>query len=318
MKFKTVYRNPYQIEHNFFITLYKYVSTKSETLIGVLFRRLIGLLFKRLAFDFVKKGVKLYTRATLDQNHTFSARSTNSQFHSIYFSEYADCYEPDVFGAIINMLPENGTIVDVGANWGHHSFFAAMEKNATVFSFEPNPTVYRDLADIRVDLKLENSVHIYNCGLSSADTNFTLTQIGFESGVGSVSESFVTDRLLLKNWLSKILEKPIKHIVHCKTLDKILINEKKRIDLIKLDCEGVELEVLRGATKTIIKDRPNIVFELHTDENADNYKCFKDFFFDLNYSLFIINADISDNSWTLSKIDRLNTNAHYNLFAMSN
>ena len=41
----------------------------------------------------------------------------------------------------------------------------------------------------------------------------------------------------------------------------MLLAQNKKIDFIKIDVEGAELGVLRGATELIKRDRPVIVFE---------------------------------------------------------
>jgi len=42
----------------------------------------------------------------------------------------------------------------------------------------------------------------------------------------------------------------------------------EKLDFIKVDVEGAELEVIRGATRPIEKDRPRILVECHERENA--------------------------------------------------
>jgi hypothetical protein len=50
--------------------------------------------------------------------------------------------------------------------------------------------------------------------------------------------------------------------VTCRTLDQILEEENiKRLDLIKIDVEGLEYNVLRGGYNSIRQFRPYIIFE---------------------------------------------------------
>jgi FkbM family methyltransferase len=79
-------------------------------------------------------------------------------------------------------------------------------------------------------------------------------------------------------------------IVNMTTLDTFLsINQLPRIDLIKIDVEGFELEVLKGATSTISKLKPVILYEdwgqIHN--SLDKTIEIAAFLTDLNYSLFV-------------------------------
>jgi FkbM family methyltransferase len=79
------------------------------------------------------------------------------------------------------------------------------------------------------------------------------------------------------------------------TLDVRLLGEggaPTRVDFIKIDVEGGELSVLRGATKTIEKYRPLIYFEflpLYATRYGFGYEDFVRFFAPLGYSLHWIN-----------------------------
>ena len=62
--------------------------------------------------------------------------------------------------------------------------------------------------------------------------------------------------------------------------------EKKKIDKIngiKIDVDGIDMEVLEGAKKIIIKNRPSIIIE-HYSQNLI------DFFFPLNYDLYTLSS----------------------------
>lgn len=71
------------------------------------------------------------------------------------------------------------------------------------------------------------------------------------------------------------------------TLDNIL-REYDRVDFIKIDVEGFEPEVIRGALQMIQKHRPIIYFEFleqYAVRHGFNYGTFQDLFAGLNYEL---------------------------------
>jgi hypothetical protein len=72
-----------------------------------------------------------------------------------------------------------------------------------------------------------------------------------------------------------------------------------RVDLIKIDVEGAELEVLRGSKRIIEKFHPIIVFE-HGLGASDHYNTKPEdiiqFFDSLQYQLFTLKGFIEDES----------------------
>jgi hypothetical protein len=59
--------------------------------------------------------------------------------------------------------------------------------------------------------------------------------------------------------------------VEIETLDQqrfVSYGGSGRIDLLKIDVEGAELDVLRGGRNTIERDRPKILFECWADERG--------------------------------------------------
>jgi FkbM family methyltransferase len=71
------------------------------------------------------------------------------------------------------------------------------------------------------------------------------------------------------------------------TLDSII--EKLHIDnirLIKIDVEGAEIEVIKGAIKTIVKHRPTIIVEVWFSNIAEFVKLM----FKLNYRIKVLST----------------------------
>lgn len=62
-------------------------------------------------------------------------------------------------------------------------------------------------------------------------------------------------------------EERIRRTVEVTTLDAVVASEGRRLDLMKMDTEGSELDVLIGAERTIEASHPDIVMEITLDGN---------------------------------------------------
>ncbi len=144
---------------------------------------------------------------------------------------------------IINKyLPDEAVILDIGANIGSHSVYWALERNAKkVYSFEPLEYTYEILKQNIQLNSLEERVKIFNFGLYNADTKASVNSYN-QANIGNTSFS----------------PNNTGHF-ELKTLDSLKIPEK--IDLMKIDVEGAEVEVLLGAENTIKANKPVIVIE---------------------------------------------------------
>jgi FkbM family methyltransferase len=317
---KVKYLNPYSIEENLLIKTYKYCKKKSSNRLSSYWSYLVLILFRRIAFALLARGIKLPTTAYYKEKK-FIARSTNSQFHSIYFEDYNLIYEPDVFAVIELFLPQDGVFIDVGSNWGHHSFIAALEKNAKVYSFEPNHSVFADLMSIARSLDCETRVRGFNVGCGASEGKLELTQLGFESGVGSLSREFLRNRQDAIRWPERLInwitfKKDIKDAVVVRKLDD-LINLNVKVDVIKIDVEGAELECLNGATSILSSSRPKVLFELHTDADG-SIGSFATFFETLNYKLYIVEPNIEKDECAFHDLTTLTPFKQYNILASAN
>lgn len=153
------------------------------------------------------------------------------------------------------------TFVDAGANYGFHSaYFAA--SGCEVYSFEPNPNCAPHFAALA---KLNGwSTQWTTCGLGAHESQLML---GFPPG----EEWFgtcVSAAQKRADWT--YIEVPIK------TLDSMTLSERGDI-VLKIDTEGFELPVLRGAVNTVATRCSHVIFEslikdASRDEIADFFQ----------------------------------------------
>jgi FkbM family methyltransferase len=133
------------------------------------------------------------------------------------------------------------TIFDVGANYGQYSTMAIkkLKDNIRIYAFEPQKKAFQALVN---QVKYPN-FQAFNEGLG----NDCKTEVLYNQIEGSVFGS------LNKSSHEHVPEELVnKEEVYIETLDKFC--EKQHIDhieLLKIDVEGYEMEVLKGARKMI-------------------------------------------------------------------
>lgn len=166
---------------------------------------------------------------------------------NIFFNQ--SFYELEMLEDIRSRIGEGKVIIDIGANIGNHSiFFGKICKAKKVFSFEPQCKVF-DVLKKNINInELENIVSLYNIGLGSEEKKVSLE---------------VIDE---KNCGSNKLNLDKSGNIDVKLLDDIV---EERIDLIKIDVEGMELEVLKGAKNILSKYKPILYIEAATKEELE-------------------------------------------------
>lgn len=193
-------------------------------------------------------------------------------------------YEPAVvrvFCDILAQLSPQDSIIDIGANIGYYTVIAAaalaLRSTASVHSFEPNPSIYAELA--------QNITH----------NHFTNVRVN-QQGVGDVTSEmtlYVNPTAITYSSLRRTQEFLTDEIhVPIITLDEYAQAQHiAKVGLIKLDVEGGELLVLKGAAQILARDHPILIYE----EFEGGYKQFgystrnvRTFLTDLGYHLFAI------------------------------
>jgi FkbM family methyltransferase len=170
-------------------------------------------------------------------------------------------YEPEGLHVVGRRLAAGGVFVDVGANCGLYTLFAAraVGRAGRVVAFEPSPREFRRLRDA-VALNGFTQVALHQAAVSDAPGVVTLriAEPGF-AGHNTMAERFAYDRVVAAEVAS----------VPAVTLDAALA-ALPRLDMIKLDIEGAELRALRGAAATLARLRPALLLEVYEDALAGN------------------------------------------------
>jgi FkbM family methyltransferase len=150
----------------------------------------------------------------------------------------------------LRQLPAGSVICDVGANVGTTALAASyIVPDCQVISFEPSPLA---LACLRRTVSVNN---LHNVEIIEA-------AVGARVGQMAMAETeFLAGSHLLP--VGKATRDAGTAIVSVVTLDDVLLRQKEisRLDLIKIDVEGFELDVLDGAMLTIERFRPRMVIE---------------------------------------------------------
>ena len=150
---------------------------------------------------------------------------------------------------IINSISDNNKVsLDIGANLGLFTYFMS-RSSKKVYAFEPNPYPLEHLKNV-----IDDNVEIVPIAIGDID--------------GIVKLSIPKNR---KGWSSNgasikniELNEGIQYEVSIRKIDSL---EIENIGLIKIDVEGAELEVLKGALKTI-SGRPAVRISSAVDNSA--------------------------------------------------
>ena len=151
--------------------------------------------------------------------------------------------------AVLRELSPGDVAVDVGANKGAYLYWMrrAVGPGGSVFAFEPQPGLARYLESISARMRWRNVV-VRECALSDSAGPRILNVPGWENSPGaSLEEAAASPGARARE-------------VAADTLDRQLEGAGP-IAFLKVDVEGHELPVFRGAARTLAQFRPTLLFE---------------------------------------------------------
>ena len=165
-------------------------------------------------------------------------------------------YERQTKAALRNLVSPGTLVLDIGANIGAHTLHLAQLVGATgrVMAFEPTDFAFRKLSrNLGLNPSLASRVEAHHCFLTADDR-------------ANVPEA------IYSSWpLARQAGLHAKHLgremqtqaARARSLDSILSERADRkVQLVKLDVDGFECDVLRGATSMLRNMRPTFVMEL--------------------------------------------------------
>lgn len=155
-------------------------------------------------------------------------------------------YEAEELDLMRSFLRPGHVVLDVGANVGYPTriFARGVGPTGRVLAFEPNPLIFPILER---NLRRFAQVKTFNVGLSSAESKVPLFLAGKNFSVASLSESYPAKHL-------ELMENASMNSVTARVVrgdDLLAANGVTKIDAVKIDVEGWELNALAGLEKTI-------------------------------------------------------------------
>jgi FkbM family methyltransferase len=192
-----------------------------------------------------------------------------------YLSMIVNGFEPDTVKLFRTLATGSDVVLDVEANIGCTALlFGELAKK--VYAFEPSPTTFAFLEKNITHAALAN-VFPQNIGLGEESGEFPLTNWpsnrtgAFISTQTQASAGHVVEKVVIRK-----MDEFVKSM------------NLTNIDFIKIDVEGFEGHVLRGATEMLQQNKPVVALELnHWCLNAFQRTSIPDFF-DLLRSIFPI------------------------------
>lgn len=171
-----------------------------------------------------------------------------------------------------SLIQKDMSIVDIGANYGHFTLVSASKVGTAghVFAFEPNPNAFRRL-QVHVELNELANVKTHNIGISDQPGELVLSVPTVNSGEATFAGTPFKDATSFVSAVETLDSQPF----------------ETRIDLIKIDVEGFELRVLRGASAIIRRDRPIVVTEViarHLARDETDPGELASYFSEINYA----------------------------------
>jgi FkbM family methyltransferase len=162
-------------------------------------------------------------------------------------------YEPNEFFLLSKILKPGMTFVDVGANMGLYTLYAARRVGPAgrVLAIEPST---REIAILENNIRLNalTNVRVRTDPLSDevAEVELLVAQAQYSghNTLGAFGYSTQLDHR--EKAQSNLLD------------DVVTAEGLSRIDVVKIDIEGSELKALRGATGTIQRHHPLLLLEL--------------------------------------------------------
>lgn len=159
------------------------------------------------------------------------------------------------------------TIFDVGANIGQTSLFLKKHfSQAEIFAFEP---VFKTFNELCKNTKKKNTIKPFNYAFGSQEEELLI----------SIRENSELNTLVRDSSKNQALEKTVE-TVKLTTIDTFCQQQHiEKIDLLKMDVQGFELEVLKGADFYLKNNLISFIYaEVSFEQSNQECQVFRDLY----------------------------------------
>lgn len=203
------------------------------------------------------KGRERSLRILQEQRERYKVIRVNTLRFKVDLKDYAfgrklflnRIWEDYESGLFFQLLQPGMNVLDIGAHIGYYALFAAQRVGSSgrVFAFEPAPDNFALLAEnVRLN-RLQNILTAENLAVSDRTQQLALQLSEASSGDHRIfATSAEDDALFNKN------RPRATHPVQAIAVDEYLGSKRvSRVDAVKMDVQGAEMNVLRGMEQTL-------------------------------------------------------------------
>jgi FkbM family methyltransferase len=182
-----------------------------------------------------------------------------------YYRYHPKDYEKNNFDFFRQRATKEMTCLDIGAHIGIYAVFMSKYADATVYSFEPTPQSRQLLQRTITMNKRSDKIFVVPKAVSEASGKAT-----FYIDRNPLSEA----NSLVNVDLGEDIERN-GYEVQVVSIDEFVQEKGIKVNFIKIDAEGVELEILKGAKTTFTTNRPSGILGIHPFAYNDRQKTMK-------------------------------------------
>lgn len=199
--------------------------------------------------QFTYRGRSFVIEGYEKNDHLLGAIEKKRCFYELPLLEYVLYLRHQFFG-------EDTLTLDIGANVGNHSIFFSTFLPTRVLSFEPNPRIAPILKA--------------NLEANASDCSIFNVALGSHKGQGEIRVPANAKNNIGMAQIESAREGEGE--IRIETLDEVLSDlrtkrqGREKVALLKVDVEGMELSVLKGAVDTLKSDTPDLLLEASDHE----------------------------------------------------
>jgi FkbM family methyltransferase len=185
-----------------------------------------------------------------------------------------DIFEVQVYWEAERYIKPGSTVIDVGPCYGQFSFlFSKLVGDGKVIAIEASPFIYDVFVKNIEENKISNIVAINQAVWDKSGETVKLMDYDFSH---------------YKSYGCFGIDRKQEGKVEVKTMRIDDLEYAQPVSLIKVDAQGADLHVMRGATQTIAQYKPAILFEYEAPYDnlfSVNWKAYEDFIASIGYKI---------------------------------